>query len=79
MNLMDELAAETTHHGSVCGVRKYLESASKEDGDELRAALDSTHSSSALARVLKRRGVVLSVYVLQYHRRGDCLCRSKTS
>ena len=76
---MDKLAAEAAPRGAICGVRKYLESVSEADADELRAALASIYPSTMLARVLKRQGVDVTAYTLQRHRKGDCLCSSKTS
>lgn len=73
MSLMDDLDSAVRHHGPVGCIERAVT-----DHPELRAdileALASQYSSRVVARVFRDRGIQISDYTVQRHRRRDCRC-----
>lgn len=75
MSLADEARAANNRRGAVCSVRLLLQRSTPEDQAELLEALaDAEIQSTALARVLRARGIEIGADNLQRHRKGDCRC-----
>lgn len=75
MSLADEARASVTRKGGRCETGLLLDRLGEPDRSELLEALtDETVEGSALSRALKGRGVYISQYSLQRHRRGACRC-----
>lgn len=75
MALSDSLALEAgiAHRGPRCTVCALRDRLDKADAAALDAALsDSTITSSAIQRALKREGHAIGDISLRRHRRGDC-------
>ena len=76
--LLDELLSKRTLPGPSCGVAIALEDLDADDPEfarQVRECLEHPRvQSTDLARVLKERGIPLSHYTIQRHRRGDCSC-----
>lgn len=71
------LASEAARirRGPPCSIDLLLRTMAPADADELRTAMDDPLVySTALARVLRKRGHEVGHYALQRHRRGDCSC-----
>ena len=75
VGLFDEMVQENRPHRKPCGVSAYMGEMDKKDRAELEQALaDSKLLSSAIHRVLERRGFVGSESMIRRHRRGACGC-----
>lgn len=72
--LLSEIQADDEHNRPFCKVAKILRQMESKDRTDLEAALVSKYSSSAITRVLNRRGFDLSLSVLSRHRRNECVC-----
>lgn len=74
--LLDEIRAGSVEtSGRVCAVKTVLESLTPDDRSDLLVAFDDLSvTSAAIYRALNNRGVQISVFSLQRHRRGECRC-----
>ena len=74
-SIMDEIAqvSDVVHHGPIgCAERAVKDH--PEHRDDILSAFASDYSSTVVARVLRGRGIDVSDYTVQRHRRGDCRC-----
>lgn len=75
MGLLDDFKNEGVRPRVRCQVTVILDTMSKGDAADLRAALaDITVTGAAIERVLGRRGVKLSQNSITRHRRKECTC-----
>ena len=75
MTLLDDIKAETTGAGPRCTVALLLAGLTDDDRADLTAALaNPSIPSSAIHRVLHKRGYAIADTTLHRHRRGTCRC-----
>ena len=75
MGLLDDFKNEGVRPRVRCQVAVVLDTMSKADAADLRAAMgDITVTGAAIERVLARRNVKLSQGSITRHRRGQCSC-----
>jgi hypothetical protein len=76
VGLLDDVVEENVPHRKPCGLTAYMGEMDKKERAELEQALDDPKLlSSAIHRVLKRRGFTGSEVMVRRHRRGFCGCR----
>jgi hypothetical protein len=74
MSLLAEMQAENAGEARRCLFGKILDAMTPNDQGDAQAALQSDISSSAICRVLNRRGHKLGDNVIRMHRAGVCCC-----
>lgn len=75
MGLLDELKAEEPPPKHLCSVAKVLDAMSKQDAEDLLAAMsDGNIMATSIARVLQRHGHDLKPEAVRRHRKRECRC-----
>ncbi len=75
MALADEVAALPGNNANTyCGMKMVLDQLDEADGAWLRAEVANRHgqTTAKIARALNDRGIDVTAYVFQRHRRGEC-------
>lgn len=76
--LLEEILANNQGRtGTVCAVKKVLNSMSADDAKVLRDAIDNPLiKATAIYKALKARGFQISDGTISRHRRKECVCES---
>ena len=75
--LLSEIQADDQHNQASCKVASILSAMEDNDRQDLLSALNGDYTSSAIVRVLNRRGFEISLSVMSKHRRKECACGSR--
>jgi hypothetical protein len=76
VGLLDEIAEESRPRAIRCSVAVVLDDLPDAERKELEAALadQATYTTTAICRVLTRRGFDMKHKRLSNHRKGECAC-----
>ncbi len=79
MGLKEALDQEPEVVNQVCRIYAIKKKMSVEDKKVLEESLINPEVSTAgLCRALKKEGFSISIHAIGRHRRGDCICHSRT-
>jgi len=79
MGLKEALDQEPEVINQVCRIYAIKKKMSGEDKKVLEESLiDPEVSTAGLCRALKKEGFSISIHAIGRHRRGDCICHSRT-
>jgi len=79
MGLKEALDQEPEVINQVCRIYAIKKKMSAEDKKVLEESLANPEVSTAgLCRALKKEGFSISIHAIGRHRRGDCICHSRT-
>lgn len=75
--LLSEIQADDQYNQPICKLGMLIQKMEEEDRADLEAAISGNYTSSAIVRVLNRRGHEVSLSVMSKHRRKECACVSR--
>lgn len=72
--ILDDLDQENLEDNRTCKYKILTSFMDQQDQDDLNAALKQDYTTTAIQRVLKKRGILIGYSTIGRHRRGECVC-----